>query len=146
MTRLGRMLAGSVAAVMLALAAPAGAGETMRHSGSIVSIAADGRTFVLAEIGRWRPGDGITVVTHLTITIVSTTTFAIVARADAPAPDGLPGEFVEMPLTAEGLYVNDYVTVDCLHEATRLVALKVTVTEVLPTIDTDVAFIPRSSP
>lgn len=37
--------------LLLALVGSAGAGELVKHSGVIVAIADDGRSFVLAEVG-----------------------------------------------------------------------------------------------
>jgi hypothetical protein len=113
---------------VLASLATAAAAETMKHSGTIVDIAADGKTFVLAEVGPWRVRNGSTVVTRRTITLEPGTEFAIVAR-EIDTSTGFPGDFVETRLGPDGVYLNDYVTVDCRHEGRRLVALKVTVTE-----------------
>ena len=44
-----------------------------------------------------------------------------------------------MPIGPDGLYVDDFVTIDCVHEGKRLIALEITVTEVLPAIDTRLA-------
>ena len=115
-------------AILLGLIASASAGERMNHSGSIVSIADDGRTFVLAEVGPWQVRNGATVVTRRTITLEPGTELAIVARDDA-SPSGFPGDFVETRLGPDGVYLNDYVTVDCRHDGQRLIALKITVTE-----------------
>jgi hypothetical protein len=113
---------------LLGLAAPAGAGEVMKHSGRITSISDGAGTFVLAEVGPWRVRDGATVITNRTITLVPETRYAVVARADA-APSGYAGDFVETSVGPEKVYLGDSVTVECLHEGTRLVALKITVTD-----------------
>ena len=128
----------SMVVLCVGLAVPAGAGETMKHSGSIVSVADDATTFVLAEVGSWQVRDGATVITYRTITVTPRTEFAIVGRENEPA-SGFPGDFVEAPLDPDGVYLNDHVTVDCRHEGTRLIALKITVTEVWPAIETDTA-------
>jgi hypothetical protein len=117
-----------VVAILLGLVATAGAEETMKHSGSVVSIADDGWTFVLAEVGPWQVRDGATVITYRTITLMPQTTYAIVARAQA-APSGFGGDFVETGLGRDRLHPNDYVTVDCRHEGRRLLALKITAIE-----------------
>ncbi len=114
--------------VMLGLTASVSAAENAKHSGSIVSIAEDARTFMLAEIGPWPLRDRATVITYRTVTLVPETEFAIVARANAAA-SGFEGDFVETRLGPEDVYLNDYVTVDCRHEGKRLVALKITVIE-----------------
>ena len=62
--------------------------------------------------------------------ITRETEFAIVGRED-PTPGGWPGEFVEAALPRDGLDVDDHVTVDCLHKGAKLIALKITVSEVL---------------
>ena len=121
----------SLAVVVVALSGLAGsaaAGETMKHSGKIIEIAGDGKTFVLAEVGPWRIWKSTTLVTLRTIRLMPDTAYAIVAR-DVDTETGFPGDFVETRLGADGLYLNDYVTVDCRHEGQRLLALKVTVTE-----------------
>jgi hypothetical protein len=113
---------------LLGLIAVASAEKSVRHSGSIVSIAEDARTFVLAEVGPWQTRDGATVITYRTITLAPETELAIVARDEAP-PSGFPGDFVETVLGPDGVYLNDYVTVDCRHEGQRMIALKIIVTE-----------------
>jgi hypothetical protein len=113
---------------LLGFTAAAPAGQLVKHSGSIVSIADDSKTFVLAEVGSWQVRNGVTVITPRTITLAPETEFAIVARNDAAA-GGFPGEFVETRLGPDGVYLNDYVTVECRHEGQRLVAVKITVIE-----------------
>jgi hypothetical protein len=115
-------------AVLPGLIASASAGERMKHSGSIVAIADDGRTFVLAEVGPWQVRRGATVVTRRTITLEPETEFSIVAR-EVETSSGFLGDFVETRLGPDGVYLNDYVTVDCRHEGRRLIALKITVSE-----------------
>ena len=116
-----------VAAV--AFASTAGAQERMKHSGTVVAIDEKAGTIRLAEIGPWKVRDGRTVVTYRTIMVTPETEFAIVGREYA-TPDGWPGEFLEGALPPDGLYLDDYVTVDCLHEGSKQIALKITVTEV----------------
>lgn len=115
--------------ILVGLTASASGAERAKHSGSIVWIAEDARTFVLAEVGPWRVRDGRTVITYQTVRLAPETRFAIVARAD-DAPSGFPRDFVETRLGPESVYLNDYVTVDCRHEGKRLVAEKITVIEV----------------
>ena len=112
----------------LTLTASADAQEVMKHSGSIVAIADDARTFVLAEVGPWQLRNGATVITYRTITLLPGTQFAFVARGDHGTA-GFPGDFVEIPLEPDAVYLHDYVTVECRHEGTRLLALKITVME-----------------
>jgi hypothetical protein len=107
---------------------PASADEVFRHSGSIVAIADDATTFVLAEVGPWQVRDGETVVTYRTVTLLPETRYAIVGRVEE-GPSGFPGEFVEVEVGPDLVYLNDYVTVECRHEGPRMLALKITVTE-----------------
>lgn len=115
--------------ILPGLTPSASAGERVKHSGSIVSIAANVKTFELAEIGPWQVRKGATVITYRRITLAPETEYAIVARTDQ-APSGFPGDFVETPIGPESVYLHDYVTVDCRYEGRRLMALKITVTEV----------------
>jgi len=128
-------------AIVIGLTAPATAVERMKHSGTIVSIAKDGSKLVLAEVGPWQTRNGATLFTYRTITITPDTRLAIVGRAEGIA-GGFLGDFVELGIDREGLYVDDYVTVDCLHVGKRLIALKVTVTEALPPIDPQIGALP----
>jgi hypothetical protein len=134
MRRLGHITLAAIFLILAGLILPgltasARAGERVKHSGSIVSIAADSKTFVLAEVGPWQVRKGATVITYRTITLAPETGYAIVVRTDQ-APSGFPGDFVETPIGPESVYLHDYVTVDCRHEGKRLMALKITVTEV----------------
>lgn len=122
---------GPVLVVLLGLSPSPGAAEMFKHSGSIFSIPDDAKTFVLAEVGPWRVRDDATVITYRTITLTPETEFAIVARSDHPTT-GFPGDFVEMRVGPEDVYLNDYVTVDCLHEGKRLIARKITVSATVP--------------
>jgi hypothetical protein len=118
----------SVVTVLLFLTAPVSGEEIVKHSGVIVAIADDARTFVLAEVGPWQVRDGATVITKRTITLLPETTFAMVGRVD-DAPSGFPGDFIEVPLGPEAVYLKDYVTVECRHEGKKMFAQKITVTE-----------------
>jgi hypothetical protein len=120
--------------ILLGLAASVGAGERVTYSGTIVAIADDAKTFVLAEVGPWRVRNGATVITYLTITLAPETELAIVTRSDT-APSGYPGDFVESRVGPEDIYLNDYVTVDCRQQGKRLVALKITAVELTATDD-----------
>jgi hypothetical protein len=116
-------------AVLLGLTASARAEEIVkRHSGVIVAIADDAKTFVLAEVGPWQVRNGATVLTYRTIMLMPETQFAMIGRAD-DAPSGFPGDFVEVVLGPEDVYLNDYVTVECRYEGKRLPAVKITVAE-----------------
>ena len=118
----------AAAGMALALGLSAGAGEVVKHSGAIVAIADDARTFVLAEVGPWQVRNGATVTTGRTITLIPETQFALVGRVD-DAPSGYPGDFVEVAVGPEQVYLGDYVTVECRHEGKKMLALKITVIE-----------------
>ena len=122
----------TIAAALIAALTAAGAGdaqERMKHSGTIVAIDAEAGTIRLAEVGPWTVRGGETVITYRTIVVTPATEFAIVGRDHGTAGEW-PGAFVESPLPRDGLYVDDWVTVDCVHEGARQIALKITVSEV----------------
>lgn len=125
MKRLHRIVSAVLLAMLIALAGPASA-QTVKHSGLIVSIAEDGATFVLSEVGPWEVRDGATVTTRRTIALTPETRFAIVVRADE-TPSGFPRDFVEIPVTRDRVFLNDWVTVEARREGGRLLAEKVTV-------------------
>jgi hypothetical protein len=114
--------------VLLLAAGPSAAGATRKHSGIIVDFDEKTDTIVLAEVGPWRQRDGSTVITFQRIALTPQTEFAIVFRVEDPTR-GLFGEFVEAPLERAGVYVDDHVTVECRHDGPRMVALKITVTD-----------------
>ena len=124
MRALGVLL--SILAMLLGVSGGAWAGDLMKHSGFVESIAEDGTTFVLAEVGPWHERNGVTASMHRTITLTPETEFAIVARAEAAA-SGFAGDFVEVEMGPVSVFLSDYVTVECRHEGRRQVALKVTV-------------------
>ena len=100
--------------------------EVFKHSGLVVEYDPTTHTIVLSEVGPWKVRDGVTVVTRQRIEVTPETEFRIVFRAD-DAGDEFPGQFVEAPIEAAGIYVDDWVTVECRHEANRMIALTVTV-------------------
>jgi hypothetical protein len=124
---------GLAVAVVLALAGGAGAQPLERHSGVIVDANERAHTLVLAEVGPWQVRDGQTVITRRTITFTPQTQFVIAFRSEDPG-NGFPGAFVEAPLEAWAVYVGDHVTIECRRDGTRLVAVKMTVTD-LPGAD-----------
>lgn len=129
MNRFRAVAVASVLVIALGLAASASAGPIMKHSGTIVSIAPDASTFVLAEVGPWQTEKGATVITYRTITMKPDTQFAVVTRVPE-APSGFGDDFAETRVGPDGVLLNDYVTIDCRHEGTLLMALKITVAEV----------------
>ena len=110
--------------LVLVVNGTAAASDSVKHSGSIVSIGRDS-TFVLAEVGPWSTRNGATVITHRTITLVDDTRYAL-ARREEDSGAGFPGGFVEYSVGPEHVYLDDYVTVECRHEGARLVAVKIT--------------------
>ncbi len=116
--------------VMLMLVTPSlvTADSMMKHSGTVVDLDRAVGKIVLAEVGPWRLERGETVLTRRTIDVTKDTSFALVRRVEA-APSGFRNDFVEEKLDGATMATGDYVTVDCLHRAGRLIALKVTVVE-----------------
>jgi hypothetical protein len=110
------------------LAAGAAAQTLEKHSGVIVDADEAAGTLVLAEVGPWQVRDGKTVITRRTIALTARTEFAIAFRAEEPV-DGFVGAFVETPLEPWAVYVGDHVTIECRREGARLVAVKMTVTD-----------------
>ena len=90
---------------------------------------------MLAEIGPWQVRNGATVSTYRSITVAPETEFAIVARSDV-AITRFRGDFVEVRVGREDVYLNDHVTIDCVHEGKRLIARKIIVTEASPAANT----------
>lgn len=125
--KLTAIVAFAVVAI-LALSAPARAQDVEKHSGSIVAIADDARTFVLAEVGPWQVRNGETIVTRRTFSLVPETRFAMVGRVEH-ASSGFPGDYAEVGLGPDSVYLGDYVTVEARREGTQLQALKITVIE-----------------
>lgn len=127
MKRLGRIVLASILAVV-GLTAPAGSEETVKHTGTIISIAGDATAFVLAEVGPWQERYGEALVTELPIRLTPATEFALVKRGATP-PSGFPGDFVETRIGPQEVRLGDYVTVVCRLDGGRLLALKITVNE-----------------
>jgi hypothetical protein len=121
-----------VASLMLSLAlagppAPAAEMPRMKHSGTVVAVDAARGVLILAELGPWRIEQGQTVVTRRAISLTPATKVDAFIRVDVPGR--FAGDFIEVPLEAADLTPGDFVTVDCLHEQDRLVALRVTLAE-----------------
>ena len=115
-----------VLTALLAISGSASAENLQKHSGVIVSVAEDASTFVLAEVGPWEVRNGATVVMYRTIALAPATEFAIATRV-TEAPSGFAGDFVEVPVGPDRVYLNDFVTVDCRHVGARMIALKIVV-------------------
>jgi hypothetical protein len=119
--------------LLLAIVEAAGAQPLEKHSGVIADANGSAGTLVLAELGPWRVRDGRTVITYRTIAFTPATEFALAFRAEHP-DSGFSGAFIETPLEPWAVYVGDHVTIECRHEGKRLVAVKMTVTD-LPGAD-----------
>ena len=113
--------------VSVALAAVGESQERTKHSGTIVAIDHLAGTIVVGEVGPWKVRGGQTVVVNRTITLTPDTEVTIAGRT-YDALDGWGGQFIEGPLGPDALYLNDHVTVDCLHVGARMIALKITIT------------------
>ena len=108
---------------------PSSAANTarMKHSGTVISIDAERGVMVLAEVGPWRVRNGEMVVTRRTIRLTPATKVDTFIRVNVPGQ--FAGDFLEVPLDAADVTPGDFVTVDCLHERGRLIALRVTMAE-----------------
>jgi hypothetical protein len=106
---------------------PVAAADIFKHSGTVVAIDIARGQLVLDEVGPWQVRDGVAQMTRRTIVLTPVTAFAIVLRA-SPA-GGFPGALVASPLAANAVIAGDVITVDCRHDGSRFVALKVTVAE-----------------
>lgn len=120
------MLVTGLAAVALGvvIGPAAQAGEMQQHSGTVV--AREGRLVQLAEIGPWQVRQGETVITHRTIEMTPATTLTMVRRDQEPL-SGFPGDWVEEGLEPWDLLEGDFVTIDCLHEGGRQIAIRIRV-------------------
>lgn len=107
---------------LLAWAAPAA-----RHSGTIMSVAADG-SFVLGEVGPWQIRGGQTVVTPLTVRTAPQTAVVVARRAEGAA-SGFAGDFVESPFDLSVVAAGRFVTVECRAGGPSCVAAKITLIE-----------------
>jgi hypothetical protein len=105
---------------------PAGADTTM-HSGTLLSLDQEASTLVLEEVGPWRVERGVLVTMPRKIIFTRWTDFSAVTRAP-DAPSGFRGDFVEVPVEPRDLKVGEPVTAECVRDAGRLIAMKVTVT------------------
>ncbi len=120
----------AVLAVLLAVSgAPAGAADVFRHTGTLTSFDRATGTLVVAEVGPWRVRDGVTVVTERTVTLTPATRFSFVRRGE-PGETAWPGDFLELAIDAWEMLPGDFVTVECRHEADRMIALRVQVLDV----------------
>lgn len=101
--------------------------RTSIYSGTVVAVDPQGGRMIMEEVGPWRMENGKTVVTPRTISLTSATTFNTFIRVDVPGR--FAGDFIEVALDAEDITPGDFVTVECLRERGRLVAVRVTMAE-----------------
>lgn len=101
-------------------------GPTWKHSGTVLAVNPDTGTIVLGEVGPWARRNGETVVTERKILVTAETHYVMARRVDG-APSGFRRDFVEQPIEGTDLESGDYVTVECEHRGSRMIASKVTV-------------------
>jgi hypothetical protein len=116
----------AASSLVLVMAAHGGAGDVVRHSGTIVNIDERTESTLLEEIGPWRIASGKTTLLKVAIAPDAP---ILLARRSARAPSGFGGDYVEEPMAPWGLAPGDFVTVECRHQGKRLVAIKVTVVD-----------------
>jgi hypothetical protein len=127
MSRLSSALL-TASSVVLLLAWPGGAGEIVRHSGTIVQIDETTESIVIEELGPWHAGETNAQVESLRV-VIGPDAPIVLSRRSAQAPSGFVGDLVEESLAPWGLASGDFVTVECEHQGSRLVARKVTVAD-----------------
>lgn len=98
-----------------------------RHSGTVVDLDPVEGVLVIDEVGPWRVVRGETVVTRRTIGLTPSTRFNVFIRVDVPGR--FAGDFLEVELEATDIASRDFVTVECVRERGRLVALTVTMAD-----------------
>lgn len=101
-------------------------GPVWKHSGTVLAVHPGTGTITLGEVGPWARRNGDTVVTERRILVTDATRYTAVRRVDG-APSGFARDFVEAPIEGADLESGDYVTVECEHRDSRLIATKVTV-------------------
>jgi hypothetical protein len=107
----------------LVVAAPAFAGDTVKHSGTIAAVDPVKHELTLVEMGRWSGPK--TTPTRRSIELAPSTRVELVARSKASK--GWPGQFTETALPASDLYPGDYVTVTVERAGKRLKAVSIEV-------------------
>jgi hypothetical protein len=121
-------LAVAFALALVLAPAPLGlAAEAERYSGTVVTIDPERGLLVLEEIGPWLAEQGRHLVLRRAIVLTPDTTFASFIRVNVPG--AFAGDFLEVELDAENVTPGDFVTVQCVSERGRLIALRVAVAE-----------------
>jgi hypothetical protein len=122
-----RGLRGVAALVLVGLVSiatlPVWAGTEVKYSGQILGIDPQSGALTIADVGPWRTVAGKTQIDQHRVTLTASTQYSVFMRVNAPGR--FPGEFVEVPLEVTDLSVGDFVTVECVRQQGRLVALKV---------------------
>jgi hypothetical protein len=112
---------------VIALAAPAWADGTSRHSGTLAAIDQASGTIVVEEVGPWRLAAGETVTTRRTFTVTPETQFVRVTRAPGEGPSGWQGDYVQTAIERWGAEPGEFVTVEAIRRDAGLRAVKITV-------------------
>jgi len=116
--------------VLMALAAvlagtPAGAAETVKHSGTISRIDPAKKTLTLQEMGPWTgPGTGLFT---RTITLAPDTRGELVRRSAKAVRGGWRGGYAESPLAVDQLHPGEFATVTVDGHGRKSVALAIDV-------------------
>ncbi|HEX2437318.1 MAG TPA: hypothetical protein VHT71_03340 [Methylomirabilota bacterium] len=105
----------------------ADAARTTTYSGTVAAIDPPGGLLILNELGPWRVAQGQPVVTRRSVAITPDTKFNTFIRVNVPG--AFAGDFLEVALDANDVTPGDFVTVECVVERGRLVAVRVTVAE-----------------
>jgi hypothetical protein len=85
-------------------------------------------SIVLEEFAPWHADETNAQIVSLRV-MIGPDAPIVVSRRSAQAPSGFVGDFVEEPLAPWGLAPGDFVTVECQHAGSRLIARKVAVAE-----------------
>jgi hypothetical protein len=121
----------ALALTLMISQAPAGpaaeAPRTERHSGTVVATDPGRGVLVLEELGPWRVEQGRTVTHRRTVGFTAATRFSSFIRVTVP--QAFAGDFLEVELDADSVTPGDFVTVQCVRERGRLVALRVMLAE-----------------
>ncbi len=113
----------------LGLVGPASPADPVRLSGTVAEVDPAQGLLIIDEVGPWRVVRGQTVLTRRTIEIRPSTRFNVFIRVDVPGHFG--GDFLEVALEASDLAPGEFVTAECVRERGRLVALTVTLADVI---------------
>jgi hypothetical protein len=112
--RIHRISLRSAVGVLVGLAVgiwPAHAADTLRLSGTILTIERDAGTITVGEGGPSRVEDGGARVTSWRVRVDASTRVVRAERREEAGAAGWPGAFVEIPGDASDLQPGDFVTV-----------------------------------